>query len=144
MGERSDSEERIVSVYDEPKRRLQIFFYILLRDNLTAGAVGKIMEYIEKAEESAAKVSLDQGVEINAFGFSNDHISGYAWELVDNILGGDADRFAATRLERILDVIKAVEVRCMANDGPTIPTIREMREDEMRKIYELAEGSRSQ
>lgn len=131
-----------MSVYDEPKRRLQLFFYILLRDNLTAGAVEKIMEYIEEAEQSAAKVSLDQGVEINAFVFSNDHVSGYAWELVDKILGGDADRFAATRLERILHIIKAVEIRCMANDGPTIPTIREMREDEMRKIYELAEGSR--
>lgn len=129
-------------VSDEPKRRLQLFLYILLRDTLPAGAVEKIMKYIEDAEESAAKVSIDQGVEINTFVLSNDYISGYAWELVGKILGDEADRFAATRLEKILHIIKSVEIRCMANDGPTIPTIREMREDEMRRIYELAEGSR--
>lgn len=132
-----------MSVYDEPKRRLQLFLYILLRDTLPAGAVEKIMKYIEDAEESAAKVSLDQGVEINTFVFSNDHISGYAWELVGKILGDEADIFAASRLERIRNIINGVEIRCMAVDGPTTPTLKAMSEDEMRRIYELTKEPKS-
>lgn len=131
-----------MSVSDEPKRRLQLFLYILLRDNLTAGAVEKIMEHLDATEEAAAKVSLDQGVEMNTFVFSNDHVSGYAWELVGKILGDEADLFAATRLERICNIIEGVEIRCMAVDGPTTPTLKAMNEDEMRRIYELAKGSK--
>lgn len=142
MGERSDSEERIVSVSDEPKRKLQTFLYILLRDHLPAGAVEKIIEHLNAAEESAAKVSLDQGVEMNTFVFSNDYVSGYAWELVGKILGDDVD--AVTRLERIHTIIDGVEIRCQAIDGRVTPTLGEMTPSEMLEIYNLAKGSRSE
>jgi len=117
-----------VSVYDEPKRRLQAFFYLLLRDNLPAGSVEKIVNIIEVGDDDLV--------------LSNDHVSGYAWELVGKILGEEADLFAVSRLERILNIIEGVEIRCMAADGPVTPTIREMREDEMREIYNLAKENK--
>jgi len=44
------------------------------------------------------------------------------------------------RLRAIKDVIDSVESRCLAADGPVTPTLKEMGEDELRKIYKLAGG----
>jgi len=38
----------------------------------------------------------------------------------------------------IMDVVLNVEARCLAADGPVTPTLQEMTEDEMRKIWLLA------
>lgn len=40
--------------------------------------------------------------------------------------------------ERVLDVVTTVEGRCMAADGPVTPTLREMREDELRVLWRAA------
>lgn len=47
------------------------------------------------------------------------------------------ERMEAARaaLSRGIGVIFAVENRCMAADGPVIPTLQEMREDELREVY---------
>lgn len=44
------------------------------------------------------------------------------------------------RLQRIRDIIDAVEGRCSAVDGDVTPTLREMTRDELRRIYKLAGG----
>lgn len=44
------------------------------------------------------------------------------------------------RLDRIVAIIELVENRCMATDGPVLPTLREMSEAELRGIYQLAKG----
>lgn len=42
------------------------------------------------------------------------------------------------RLNQIADIIEGVDNRCMAVDGPVSRTLKEMTDDEMRKIYKLA------
>ena len=44
----------------------------------------------------------------------------------------------AQRLKRIVQIIVDIDTRCMAADGPVTPTLREMTEDELRRIYALA------
>lgn len=44
------------------------------------------------------------------------------------------------RLDQIKEIIDSVESRCLAADGPVTPTLKEMGEDELRKIYKLAGG----
>jgi hypothetical protein len=46
-----------------------------------------------------------------------------------------ADRF---RLDRIAEIIRAVDNRCAAADGPVTPTLQEMTQDEISNIYALA------
>lgn len=46
----------------------------------------------------------------------------------------------ANRLRQIVAIILAVENRCMAVDGPVTPTTKEMTEEELRRIYQLANG----
>lgn len=48
------------------------------------------------------------------------------------------DRFDAG--DRIAEIIEAVDVRCMAADGPVTPTPREITQDELSRIYALAKG----
>ncbi len=38
----------------------------------------------------------------------------------------------------ILDVVESVEARCMAADGPVTPTLREMTEAELRRLWKAA------
>lgn len=45
---------------------------------------------------------------------------------------------ALTRLRLIAEIIEGVESRCMAVDGPVTPTLQEMTEEELRRIYRLA------
>lgn len=42
------------------------------------------------------------------------------------------------RLERIAEIIEAVDNRCMAVDGPVSPTLSEMTQAEISEIYALA------
>jgi len=42
------------------------------------------------------------------------------------------------RLKRIAEIIEAVDNRCMAVDGPVTPTLQEMTQREMSKIYAFA------
>ena len=49
--------------------------------------------------------------------------------------------FQGERLRRIVEIIDAVENRCLASDGPVSDTREEMTDEEMRKIYRLAKGS---
>ena len=44
------------------------------------------------------------------------------------------------RLSGIVSVIHDVENRCMAIDGPVTPTLHEITERDLRRIYELASG----
>ena len=44
------------------------------------------------------------------------------------------------RLQRIKEIIEQVDVRCMAADGPVTPTLQEMTQDELSRIYALACG----
>jgi hypothetical protein len=44
------------------------------------------------------------------------------------------------RLEAIASIIQQVDQRAMAADGPVTPTLQEMTQDEMRRIYALAKG----
>lgn len=44
------------------------------------------------------------------------------------------------RLDRIREIIEAVDNRCMAADGPVTPTGQEMRQSEISAIYALACG----
>jgi hypothetical protein len=44
------------------------------------------------------------------------------------------------RLQRIAEIIEAVDNRCMAVDGPVTPTLREMTQAEISEIYRLASG----
>ena len=44
------------------------------------------------------------------------------------------------RLSRIAAIIDAVDSRCMACDGPVTPTLKEMTQDEISRIYALAMG----
>lgn len=41
-------------------------------------------------------------------------------------------------LQTIANIIEGVDVRCAAADGPVTPTLQEMRPDELRRIYDLA------
>lgn len=43
-------------------------------------------------------------------------------------------------LAEIAVIIEAVDRRCMAADGPVTPTLREMTQDELSRIYALAKG----
>jgi hypothetical protein len=45
---------------------------------------------------------------------------------------------AAARLGEIARIIEAVDNRCMASDGPVTPTLSEMTQDEISRIYALA------
>ena len=49
---------------------------------------------------------------------------------------------AERRLNEIRDIIEAVDNRCMAADGPVTPTLKEMRQEEISHIYELANRKR--
>lgn len=44
------------------------------------------------------------------------------------------------RLARIAQIIENVDLRCMAADGPVTPTLQEMTQDEISRIYALARG----
>ena len=44
------------------------------------------------------------------------------------------------RLNRIAEIIESVDNRCMAADGPVTPTLQEMTQDEISRIYALAKG----
>lgn len=44
------------------------------------------------------------------------------------------------RLAEIVIIIKNVDNRCMATDGPVTPTLEEMKQSEISKIYKLATG----
>ena len=48
---------------------------------------------------------------------------------------------AAQRLEGIVEILENVDARCMAADGPVIPTRQEITDDELRRIYVLATTS---
>lgn len=43
-------------------------------------------------------------------------------------------------LERIAEIIEAVDNRCLHIDGPVPPTLDEMTQDEISAIYALAKG----
>lgn len=45
------------------------------------------------------------------------------------------------RLKQIAEIIESVDDRCLAADGPVTPTHREIRLNEIQKIYKLAKGS---
>lgn len=45
----------------------------------------------------------------------------------------------AQRLAEIARIIESVDQRCMA-DGPVTPTLREMTQAELSRIYRLAKG----
>lgn len=59
-------------------------------------------------------------------------------EAFDNAIRDSHD--VEERLRAIKDIIDSVETRCLAADGPVTPTLKEMGEDELRKIYRLAGG----
>jgi hypothetical protein len=42
------------------------------------------------------------------------------------------------RLRRIAQIIQEVDNRCLAADGPVTPTLQEMTQDELSRIYALA------
>lgn len=42
-----------------------------------------------------------------------------------------------SKLAEIRDIIEAVEVRCMAVDGPVTPTSEEINEEDLRRIWEI-------
>ena len=44
------------------------------------------------------------------------------------------------RLERIASIIEQVDIRAAACDGPVTPTLQEMTQDEISRIYALAKG----
>lgn len=44
------------------------------------------------------------------------------------------------RLARIASIIESVDNRCMAADGPVTPTLQEMTQDEISRIYALSRG----
>ena len=46
------------------------------------------------------------------------------------------------RLKKIAEIIEGVDNRCMAVDGPVTPTLQEMTQKEISKIYRLAKGKR--
>jgi hypothetical protein len=46
----------------------------------------------------------------------------------------------AARLKRIREIIEAVDNRCTAADGPVTPTLQEMTQAELSRIYALACG----
>ncbi len=48
------------------------------------------------------------------------------------------DMTETQRLAEIAEIIEAVDQRCMAADGPVTPTLREMQQREISRIYELA------
>ena len=59
-------------------------------------------------------------------------------------LSVDFEPTAARLCKEIVSIIEAVDQRCMAADGPVTPTLREMTQEEMSRIYRLAkQGSRS-
>lgn len=45
-------------------------------------------------------------------------------------------------MDRIAEIIEAVDNRAMAADGPVTPTLEEMTQAEMTEIYKLAKGKR--
>lgn len=54
----------------------------------------------------------------------------------------DEIRSREARLLGIAAIIEGIENRCMAVDGPVLPTTREITEDEIRTIYRLAKGEK--
>ena len=44
----------------------------------------------------------------------------------------------AARLDRIKEIIEGVDGRCAAADGPVLPTMREITQQEISAIYALA------
>lgn len=44
------------------------------------------------------------------------------------------------RLQRIAQIIEAVDHRCLEADGPVTPTLQEMTQDEISRVYALATG----
>lgn len=59
-----------------------------------------------------------------------------ALEFADRILA-----LAANRLNEIARVIERVDDRCLAADGPVTPTLQEMTQAEIGRIYKLATGA---
>jgi hypothetical protein len=52
----------------------------------------------------------------------------------------EADTTSMVRLRRIKQIIEDVDNRCMAADGPVTPTLKEMTQDEISRIYALSCG----
>lgn len=50
-------------------------------------------------------------------------------------------RWLEARLREIREIIQAVDNRAMAVDGPITPTLQEMRQSEIKRIYKLAGGA---
>lgn len=47
-------------------------------------------------------------------------------------------------MRKILDIIDTVEGRCLAADGPVTPTLREISDDEVRRLDRYAQGTPAQ
>jgi len=52
----------------------------------------------------------------------------------------EADTTSMVRLRRIKQIIEDVDNRCMTADGPVTPTLKEMTQDEISRIYALSCG----
>ena len=55
-------------------------------------------------------------------------------------LTGSFVKSLVARLDGIVQIIEAVDRRCMAADGPVPKTREEITDEEMRAIYKLAGG----
>lgn len=51
-------------------------------------------------------------------------------------------RTEAERLAEIARIIERVDDRCLATDGPVTPTLQEMTQEEISRIYKLANAAR--
>lgn len=50
----------------------------------------------------------------------------------------ERDKADGQRLDRIAEIIEQVELRCDMGDGPVTPTMQEMTQDEISRIYALS------
>lgn len=62
-----------------------------------------------------------------------------ALKLVDSVINPEFEGMKE-RLSQIVDIIEAVDNRCSAADGDVTPTLEEMTQEEMSRIYALAGG----
>jgi hypothetical protein len=69
-------------------------------------------------------------------------LGGFARKIVEHWMleRGNAAHADASFAQAFIDMIHTVENRCMAADGPVIPTCDEITDDELRKLYVAAKA----
>jgi hypothetical protein len=106
---------------------------------------GRLKPHQPPTQDTGAALKILSNIHLNTGGYPSDSweekIHNEVEKAIEALTGStqyvDEDK---TKLKRIAEIIEGVDNRAMAADGPVTPTLKEMRQDEIQEIYDIASG----